>query len=723
METLMDQWSEKKRKKKKNRDLISHNSSDSIPEVSEMQESGNCEHTEERKKKKKKDDLKAENSLDSDVGFREVAESNRHESREGGTKKNKRNIVLETSANKELVEKNTVVGFRETSETQDSGGYESAEGAKRKKKKNNDARSDNFDKNVYEESPGRKEKKKKKNAGIETEEMLQKSSEKRKSKGLLDVEIEKRPLKYSGRENDQFNENLMEENLPAYSGSENDRFRENSTKDKDKGALHHGSKKTRAIEECVRGKDIREQHIAENEKMSKKKHGLGQAESKDKNRNLMEKFEEAADRSTSVDKSMSAEAPIMKEKPFKKKKKKIRADGEETVAELQNSDKSASTEKTEEDSAKKKKVTKEKGFHSVVTEEAENPNNSAKAKSKEKRKRERNEREMVSGDDDNHRVVCGDAEKSSTDGSPSLKNQKKVTFSKEVEVCGEANGSGNVDGSQIIWGKRFSQEEDQAIRDAVSKYIKEHGLDEVEGLHMILNCMKQPKVRNCWKEIALALPRRPFKSVYNRGHLLYERSNERCWIKDEIDELKRLQNEHGKKWNKIAQVLGKSRYHVKDKWRAIKRGGLKRGRMSQDEYERLHYWVNYNKQLKLSEKGQEHTNRSRRDSLNWEAIADKMGTRDHAFCCKKWYRSFESPLIEAKLWKSGDDQILLRRLLEISASDEEAVDWDDLVEGRRGEICLKRWKEMVRHSGEYHSKPFCEKLDLVVKRFASELLE
>ncbi|GLJ07819.1 hypothetical protein SUGI_0074730 [Cryptomeria japonica] len=758
-----EDMTERKNKKRKRKDLRTENSVNKkmteensgvgFREVYEMLDS--CSQESKKGRKKANKYLAAENGLD-----KELKEA-------GITTKKRKHKDLEAvdSLEKELEEENNCAAFKRTAETQDSRSFENAEGGKKKKKR--DVKFEDSNENGYEEIPRRKEKKKKNDAGIQTEELSKKNSQTRESKGLLYDEIDERPLRYHGGEKDQFNGNSGEENPSEYISVKNDFLRKNSIKNE--GSKSNGGKKAGAIDESVGSQSIRGNEITEKEKKKKKNKGLSQEKSEEEVRNSMGEIEESTDKTMGVDKSMSIDGLASKEKfKKKKKKKKNRVNGEENLDELEIFEKSSIGRTEVERSAKRKKnraeggrvevkrrentsnkdnllhenVHKEKRIYNVAAEEAENPERLADGRSKKKRKNKQTERVIVSGDDDNHWGTGDannsrkDADKSSTDDRSLYKKQKKVTFSSQVQVCDTEEMMDKEDSEdpgfpgeisdkqdQIVWGKRYSPEEDQAIRDAISKYIKEHGLAEAEGLQMILNCKKHTEVRNCWKEIAAALPWRPFKSVYVRGHILYERSNERCWTQDEIEGLRRLHDEHGKKWNKIAQVLGKCRYHVKDKWRAIRRGVMKQGALSQDEYQRLSDLVHYNLQLKLSEKEQECTHRRHRDNINWEAIADKMGTRDHVFCCKKWYGSFVSSLIEAGLWESGDDKVLLRRLLETNASNEEAVDWDDLVKGRSGEICKKRWKQMVRQLGEPRNKQLFEKIDLLVRRYAPELME
>jgi hypothetical protein len=42
---------------------------------------------------------------------------------------------------------------------------------------------------------------------------------------------------------------------------------------------------------------------------------------------------------------------------------------------------------------------------------------------------------------------------------------------------------------------------------------------------------------------------------------------------------------------------------------------------------------------------------------------------------------------------------------------------------RDGEICLKRWLQMVRYIGEHKERPFIQKVEILAKRYCPEMLE
>lgn len=593
---------------------------------------------------------------------------------------------------------------------------------KHKEKANGDSMNANFQElnEIEEKSPRRKKKKReKKTEGEEAEaeeEISEKTDEPEEEDG-----VSKKNFKYfygSGKEGFEGTPSKYIENKEAKVKKKKKRPGEAEIEEKVEITKEQDSKKA-APEEVTSYPDLENSEKASSKKKKKKS-------DEDNEIVALKNLEEEIEDRTAKEEEKS-------EKSHKKKKRK-RVEGNDAEA-VENSEEEIEygTTKGEDNT---EKSPKEKGeAHEKVEEKKKKRKKNDEGQCyfnverNEKMTKKRKRREIVS--DNANRGKSSPADK-----SPPSKKQKKVTFSDQVEVflisdrekeekgkdCDDSAAT-SVEDSEVVWGKRFSKVEDNAIRNAISAYIKERGYEEEKGLHMVLNCMKNSEVRNCWKQIAASLPWRPLMSVYLRAHVLYERSENRGWTKDEISALKSLQAEHGNNWKKISEFLGKSRYHVKDKWRRIKRQGLNSGNWSRDEYQKLFDLVNQNMQLKSLEKEEKPTRNVLRDNINWEAIADKMETRDHVHCCKKWYYSLVSSMVQTGEWENEDDITLLRSLLETNASDEEAVDWDALVEGRSGVTCLKRWKQMVKHLGECHSMPFLEKLEMLVKRYIPDLIE
>ncbi|GAB4857197.1 hypothetical protein Ancab_015106 [Ancistrocladus abbreviatus] len=378
---------------------------------------------------------------------------------------------------------------------------------------------------------------------------------------------------------------------------------------------------------------------------------------------------------------------------------------------------------------KKKKKKKMKGDQEAAHEEAELVRNDnmhliGHRESREGSGNKRKKAKLIKHDE-RRTVDGGGAETSKPSESPtSERKSKKVRFSGNVEVFPFADSSsgGEKDPEQgVVRGKRFSKEEDEMVRMAVLNYIEVHSLGE-EGLKMVLNCRSHPEVKNCWKEIGKALPWRPPDSVYYRAHILFQRGDSRKWTPEELEMVKQFHKQHGAEWKTLAEELGKHRFHVKDAWRRIRLPNMRKGKWSQEEYQTLFDLVNMDLQMKASmERKSKHG--MLRDNISWEAISEKLSTRTNSVCCMKWYGQLTSPMVAEGNWADADDYRLLIELLNLDASCEEDVIWENLLEHRSGDICRKRWNQMVRHIGEHSVKSFPEQVEILSQRYCPDLLE
>ncbi|XP_022894415.1 cyclin-D-binding Myb-like transcription factor 1 isoform X1 [Olea europaea var. sylvestris] len=311
------------------------------------------------------------------------------------------------------------------------------------------------------------------------------------------------------------------------------------------------------------------------------------------------------------------------------------------------------------------------------------------------------------------------------DSTKTNKGNKKVRFSSLVEVFPPTDDlnavTGNNEEENLVRGKRFTREEDEIVEAAVFKYIEEHDLDE-EGLKKVLNSRKYPEVRNCWKEIGFAVPYRPYNAVYFRAQILFRRSDTRKWTEEEYKMVRECQKAHGNQWRALADELGKHSWHVKDAWRRIKLPNTKKGHWSQEEYQGLFNLVNADLQQRVSEE-----KRSKhgmlRDNICWTAISDKLSTRNQANCCMKWYNQLTSPLVAEGMWADVDDYRLLSVLFNLDSTCIEDVDWDNLLDDRSGNLCRKRWNQMVLHIGKHGTKSFAEQVEVLAQRYCPHLLE
>ncbi|XP_051127488.1 RNA polymerase I termination factor isoform X2 [Andrographis paniculata] len=316
-------------------------------------------------------------------------------------------------------------------------------------------------------------------------------------------------------------------------------------------------------------------------------------------------------------------------------------------------------------------------------------------------------------------------ENGSSDQLPDNSN-KKVRFTAQDEVFPVPSDLNtekeNDDKDKMVLGKRFTREEDEIVKEAVRKYIEEHDLGE-EGLDMVLNCKKHRRqVNGCWKEIGSAIPYRPYVAVYYRAQILFRRSENRKWTQEEYDEILKYQKKHGNRWKEIAEELGKHRFHVKDTWRRIKLANQNKGHWTQGEYQKLFDLVNLDLQLKVFDEKKSKYGMLR-DNIPWTAISDKLTTRSQANCCLKWYNQLSSPMVSEGLWADVDDYRLLDALYSYDATCMEDVDWDNILDNRSGDVCRKRWNQMVLHIGQHGSKSFSEQVEVLAQRYCPHLIE
>ncbi|XP_076929669.1 uncharacterized protein LOC143594180 isoform X1 [Bidens hawaiensis] len=303
---------------------------------------------------------------------------------------------------------------------------------------------------------------------------------------------------------------------------------------------------------------------------------------------------------------------------------------------------------------------------------------------------------------------------------------KKVSFSGYVEVFPPSDSEPDkqtTNGDGLLRGKRFTPEEDEIVKKAVLDYVVEKGLGD-DGLKMVLNCRSHKGMKKCWQEIGLCIPYRPYTAVYYRAHNLFERAESRTWTPEEFQLLREYHKKYGNDWKKLAAELGKHRFHVKDAWRRIKFENLKSGRWTQEEYQQLYDLVNLDLQMKINgEEKKKSKHGMLRDNIPWTAISEKLSTRTDATCCEKWYNQLTSSLVVEKKWADADDYRMIGVLYELDAACIEDVEWDDILEHRPGEICLKRWHQMVKYIGDYRSKSFNEQVDILAQRYCPDLAE
>ncbi|KAL5075151.1 hypothetical protein RYX36_014135 [Vicia faba] len=311
----------------------------------------------------------------------------------------------------------------------------------------------------------------------------------------------------------------------------------------------------------------------------------------------------------------------------------------------------------------------------------------------------------------------GDSDQGKTTKKNQLTNKKskpkRVTFSEQVEeFC--------CDG--LVRGKRYTPEEDEKIRASVHDFIKFHGLGD-EGVDMILHSQKHSSIRGCWKVIAEVLPERPMESVIRHARKLFETNERFKWTPYEIDFIRKAHEQNGPNWRAVADTLGKSRYQIADAWHKLKFTKRKKGQWSQEEYQTLFNLVNIDLRMRALEPYRKSKHGMLRDNICWEAIGHKLETRNSAVCCSKWYNQLTSTMVASGDWCDSDDFRLVDALYALDACSMEEVDWDELLDHRSGDVCRKRWDQMVQHIGDRVGKSFIEQVEILAKRFCPDLLE
>nr|GMD42853.1 RNA polymerase I termination factor-like [Ipomoea batatas] len=403
-------------------------------------------------------------------------------------------------------------------------------------------------------------------------------------------------------------------------------------------------------------------------------------------------------------------------------KKKKKPAGDNTRGALMEDANGITVEKSEKKKRKREVQSNNNESYAVSQDTANNVNSTATEMLESKRKHEKKARTIT--DDCTKGLTCaeGIADFSVNETQASGVGNDNIS---RKQVFPESNvpesGKGQNKVVELIRGKWFSKIEDEIVKETVLKYIEVHNLGE-EGLDMVLNCRSHPEVKHCWKVIGAAIPYRPYLSVYHRAQILFRRSEIPKWSEEE----KALILEHvklnGNEWKSLADKLGRHKIHVRDTWRRIYLPNLKKGPWSQDEYQNLFDLVNSDLQLRiLKEKRSRHG--MLRDNISFTAISNKLSTRTCGKCCWKWYCHLASPMVAEGTWSDSDDYRLIDALYTLDATCIKNVDWDNLLEHRSGELCLKRWKQMVLHIGNHQSKPFSEHVEVLAKRYCPSLIE
>nr|GMD45820.1 DNA-binding protein REB1-like [Ipomoea batatas] len=300
------------------------------------------------------------------------------------------------------------------------------------------------------------------------------------------------------------------------------------------------------------------------------------------------------------------------------------------------------------------------------------------------------------------------------------------------DVSVDNSGYVNSTATEMLESKRKHEKKARIITDGLTcaEGIADFSVNETQASGVgnanisrkqVKDGSKDPKRKNSKKKVRFSneLKVFPESNVPESG----KGQNE---VVELIREEKALILEHvklnGNEWKSLADKLGRHEIHVRDTWRRIYLPNLKKGHWSQDEYQNLFDLVNTDLQWRiLEEKRSKHG--MLRDNIYWTEISNKLSTRSNSSCCSKWYYNLTSPMVAEGTWSASDDYRLIDALYTLDATCIENVEWDNLLEHRSGELCLKRWKQMVIHIGNHWSKPFSEQVEVLAKRYCPSLIE
>ncbi|KAF3340029.1 myb domain-containing protein [Carex littledalei] len=385
----------------------------------------------------------------------------------------------------------------------------------------------------------------------------------------------------------------------------------------------------------------------------------------------------------------------------KEKKKNLSGAGAIELEERnkdENGDDRLEERKQEKYEVEKKKRKKEKGGNSgnvekEIIEEKRNSKEGSKTNKRVKKAFKSEEKSKSGNKKKGKKTTTGNNKEKKN--NENRKERKKVQFSDKVEVFSEPSKRFRDETEGFVWGKRFTEEEDATLLKAIDDYIKVKQLGE-KGREIVFDAKKHKLEKNMWPEIATCLPHRHRISIYFRARKLLQR-NATEWTPEDYENLRQFQAAHGNNWRKFADLHSKNCGSVKDAWRMIKLSNQNKGHWNQEEIQKLFDLVNLDLRLKAFAKEPE-THHVLRDNISWEAISAKLGTRNYVTCRHKWLQDLDASCIEE-------------------------VDWDNLLPHRDGEICHKRWRQMVRYIGEHKEKPFIEQLDILSNRYCPEMLE
>lgn len=274
---------------------------------------------------------------------------------------------------------------------------------------------------------------------------------------------------------------------------------------------------------------------------------------------------------------------------------------------------------------------------------------------------------------------------------------------------------------------KFTEEERAILMAEMTKYVKAH--TGHEDLQWLLPKRGGKRVdadakKGCWSEIAKCLQGRTLKSIYAFGTRIIDPGNQMgAWTQDETNKLITLVEEHGRKWAKIADEIGRSPEACHLHYRNVEGGANhKTGKWDESEVAKLYVLI----KAQLTDKGFKpdecnfetlklDTEIKQRVSIQWTKISKLLGSRNPQQCKDKFFQGMQT-VAQANKYKEKDDAAFLIRLQRTGARDARSVEWNELMpEKYPGTVLKGRWEELSRNVSEIKKLSFDKQVSAMIE--------
>lgn len=468
-----------------------------------------------------------------------------------------------------------------------------------------------------------------------------------------------------------------------------------------------------------------ETHKIKRHKKNKKKHKKEHKEKEGRSAGDSEVIEEPVE--DLENRKRKAEHEILDYQPKKKKKKKLKdcrefEEDQDVVMEKDREKKrkrSLELEKSHEQEAfeqdhhrkekERKSARKEKRNKNAENKKSVRCNEeSLEMKSKKRNKGEKSQRKEQTEKQKLLEVVTDKANK----GRRKKKTKEQVsTFDEDLNpIHFNWNPSEEIKQKFKIKQGRWTKQEEKILKENMEQYLIDNNLEEPSKLIFAHLHESESEEGKKWKEFARTTDfyrklakglNRSIFFVYRKVLRYYDQDNYLGLFSESEDrELERLVTIHGKKWEKIGRIMGRSGLAVVHRynWNTGSRGKWKAS-----EVDLLREAV---RKVTHTAEGEEvFTN------INWNSVASIVKTRNCTQCRKKWLLEIcwkECTSAAFKKWGAEEDLKLIDKIYESSVTEECDIDWYQLQK----DFEMARSPEWLHLKFKVILKNYCNSIDL-----------